>query len=117
MRAHDSGEIRIKSLPVGRAHNPLENHRHFFLFQTVGRGPHVGFRMAAEGGGVDAPDGLAQCRQPLVGIGLLIAQHERLIHAGKRLVLRILQQAGRAHRQRMVYLGQKRFQVFAEGFG
>ena len=116
-RADHSGEIRIKALPVGRAHNLLENHRHLFLFQTIRRGPHVGLRMAAERGCIDAPDGLAQRRQPVFWICLLVAQHECLIHAGERLVLRILQQAGRTHRQRMVYLGQERFQIFIERSG
>jgi hypothetical protein len=68
VRAHDSGEIRIKTLPVRRAHNLLENHRHLFFFQTIGRRAHVGLRMAAEGGGVDAPDGLAQRQQSLVEV-------------------------------------------------
>ncbi len=124
-RAHDSGEIGIEARPVARAHNLLENHRHFFFFQAIRRRPHVGLRMAAEGGGVDAPDGLAERLQPGVliyfriclRICLLVAQHEGFIHAGERLVLRILQQTGGANRQGMAYLGQERFQVFGERLG
>ena len=117
VRAHDSGEIRIKALPVGRAHNLLENHRHLFFFQTIRRRAHVGFRMAAEGGGVDAPNGLAQRQQSLVEVDLLVAQHEGLIYAGERLVLRILQKTGGAYRQRMVDLSEKRSKIVAEGTG
>jgi len=42
-RAHDSGEIRIKALLVGSAHNLLENHRHLFLFQAIWRSPDDAF--------------------------------------------------------------------------
>src|SRR5258708_33070437 len=43
-------------------------------------------------------------------VGVLVGQHEGLVHGSERQVLRILQQAGRTHRQRVADFCQKRQQ-------
>ena len=112
MRAHDSGEIRIKALPVGRAHNLLENHRHLFFFQAVGRGAHILLCMLAEGRRVDALDRFHQLFRPKADVAALIGQHEGFVHARERLVLRVLQQAGRTYGERITDFFEKFSEVF-----
>ena len=45
-------------MPMRCAHKLLDDHGHLFLFQAVRSGSHVGFRVAAEGGGIDPLDGV-----------------------------------------------------------
>ena len=93
------------------AHHPLHNHRHLFFFRPIWSRPHIRLRMLAEGRRINPLDRLRQPRQPRIQLRLLIAQHERLIHAREWLILRILQQTRRPHRQRPRHLIQKRRQV------
>ncbi len=58
MRTHDAGKIRVEALAVHLAHNLLQDDRHLFLFQAVGRGAHVGLGVLAERGSVNALDRL-----------------------------------------------------------
>ena len=95
-----------------RAYHLLQDHRHLFFFQAIRRGAHVGFGVLAEGGRIDALDGLRAARPGArCDLGLLVAQHEGFVHAGEGLVLRVFQQAGGAHRQRIANFFEKRLQV------
>src|SRR5208337_1517282 len=116
-RAHDSGKFRIKASAVFRTHYLLDKHGHLFLFQTIGRSAHVGFGMLAEGGGIDELDGLHELLQARLDAGILVGQHEGFVHAGEGLVLRVLQQAGGAHGQRIMHLLKERQQLVDEGDG
>ena len=90
-----------------RAHHLLKDDRHLLFFQAVGRGAHIGLRMLAEGGSVHPLDRLHQLLQAHVNVGVLVGQHERLVDAGERLILRILQQARRTHRQGIAHLAAR----------
>ena len=55
--------------------------------------------------------------QPQGIVGLLVAQHERLVHSRERLVLRILQQTRGAYRQGVVRFRKKGPQILRDRRG
>ena len=97
-----------------RSDDLLQNDSHLLFFQPVRSGTYIGFRMLTKRGGVYAFDGLHQLLQADQKIRMMIGQHEGFIHASERQVLRILEQAGRTHGQRVMNLRQKSQQTVAE---
>jgi len=83
-----------------------------FFFQAVGRGAHILLCMLAEGRRVDALDRFHQLFRPKADVAALIGQHEGFVHARERLVLRVFQQAGRAHGERVMNFLQQFPQIF-----
>ena len=113
--ARHSGKVRIKAPSVWRADHLLQDDCHLFFFQAVGCGTHVGFRVLAEGGCIDALDGLHKPLEPHRQVGMLVCQHEGFVHSRERLVLRIFKQAGGTHRQWIMHLHEKLKQLVAHG--
>src|SRR4029077_2925266 len=111
--AHDSGEIRIKTLVVGGADHLLENDGHFFFFQPIRRRAHVCLRVLAEGGCVHPLDRFYELLKTYRQVGIVVGEHERFVDAGEGLVLRIFQQAGGTHGQRIADFRKKFQQIVA----
>ena len=93
VRSRDAGQAGIEPGAVPAADDPLEDDRHFFLFEAVGTVGEVAFRRRAEGGSVHPLDRRQQLPPPHVDARVIVGQHERVIDAGKRLKLRVLKQA------------------------
>ena len=109
--AGHAGEVGIEAGPAARADDPLEDHRHLLLLQPVRRGPQVGLRVLGEGRGVDPLDRPLELFQPHRRVVVVVGQHVRFVHAGERLVLRILEQARRADGERVALLLDERREV------
>ena len=93
------GEVRVEPPAPRRPHDPLEDHRHLLLLQPVGGRPEVRLRVLREGRGVDALDRQDRPLDPLADAPGVVRQHQRVVDAGERLVLRVLEQARGAHRE------------------
>ena len=100
-----------------RPHHLLQNHRHLFFFQAIGRGAHISLGVLAEGRSVDALDRLGKFVEADLQAGLLVAQHEGLVDAGEGLVLRVFEQAGGTDGERVVHFRKKCFQTFLQRDG
>ena len=89
--------------PCVAADDALDHHRHLLLLEPVRRRAQVVLGAARERGGVHELDRGHQLAQPLLERSGIVGQHERVVHAGERLVLRVLEQAGTAHGERPVH--------------
>ena len=117
VRSSNSGKVRIKPRIVASTDHLLKNDRHLFFFQAVRRGPHVSFGMLAEGGSINPFDRFHELVEADREFALLVRQHEGLVYTGERLVLRILEQAGGAHSQRVIHFAEELEQLIANGGG
>ena len=111
VRPRHAREIGIEPRPVLGADDLLNDDRHLLFFEAVGRRPQVGLGVAQEGRRIHPLHRLHQPRQALVVVGMPVGQHERVVHARERLVLRILEQARRPHRQRPAHLPKEHVKI------
>ena len=60
---NNAGEVGIETLIVCGADDLLDDHRHLFFFEAIGRGADVSFCVLAEGRGINTLDRLGQSIQ------------------------------------------------------
>ena len=107
-------EIR-QSIPVSihrvipRANNLLQNDGHLFLVNQVLGRRQIGLAVAIEHRSVNSFDGRTEQPQHHT-----LRNHVGLIHASERLIVGILQQTRRAHRQRSFNNFKQRQQVIKQ---
>src|SRR5580692_5701503 len=114
-RAYDAGKIRIETVSVGSTNYLLQHDGHLLFFQTIRSRSHVSLGVLAEGRGVDELDCLQQLLQTKLDVLMGIGEHEGLVHARERLILRIFQQAGRTNGKRIMNAFEEREQVLEQG--
>ncbi len=96
VRAGDAREVGIEARSARRPDQPLNDHRHPLLLQPVGGGPQIGLGVPVEGRGVDPPDGDRHRARPLGDARRAVGEHQRVVDAGERQVMRVLEQATRS---------------------
>ena len=77
------------------SHQPLNDHRHFFLILAVARHAYVVLGSLIVGGRIDPLDGRQKFVQPSKGVRVVVREHVRLVHARERMILRIFQKTRR----------------------
>ena len=107
----DAGEARIEPRAARAADNALEHHRHFFFLEPIWSSQKIALRGRAERRRIDTLDGGQQLAQAHVHARVIVRQHEGVVNACERLILRIFEQARRPDRQRMVDDRQQRRQI------
>ena len=116
MRLGDPGNGGVERIAGFPAHQLLDDHRHLLLLRALSHPHREGFRTLVVGRGIDHLDGIDQELEPAVEVGVVVGQHVGAVETGVGPELGILQEAGRAHRQRVVAMRQESRQLILERF-
>src|SRR3990172_7448379 len=104
--------MRIEPVFVLQPDHPLDDDGHLFFFKTIRCCLDIILCALIECRSIDALDGREQFSQSDRLILMIVRNHVRCVNTGKRMVLRVLQKARRAHGKRFLRNFEEGTQLF-----